>query len=257
MTFAANLQNVGLVPNESRILLAAFADSGDWADVRRRALDDNLMGKRSTITARHILKVVARRYLRPAPCLPPGQLTARLFARRDLPDRAAGQVAFLYTVAEDELASVLMDELVRPRLEVDGASLHRDEVLQSLRSLETEHPELTRWQPYLRKRWASGFLTLLRDGGFMAAAPSTAVARPAILPQAFGFIFGWLATSNGSPKASLNHRALQLWAIDPVELRTLLGEGQDRGWWRFAFRGDMFDFHPQWQTHEDLIDALG
>ena len=257
MTFAANLQNVGLVPNETRVLLSAYVASRDWRDVRRQALEGNLLAKRSTITTRHIVKVVARRYLGSDGILPPGDLVARFFANRHLPDRARVQVAYLYTVAEDELVSTMIRSVLVPRLKTEGASLHRDEVLRLLRGLESDHRELARWQPYLRKRWASGFLSLLRDGGFMAPAPSWALARPAILPHAFGFVFGWLASRNGSPKAALNHPALELWVLDTLEVRNLLGEGQDRGWWRFAFRGDLFDFQPTWRSPEELIDALG
>lgn len=257
LTFAANLQNVGLVPNETRVLLTAFAESGDWKAVRRQALEENLIGKRSTITTRHILKVIARRYIRSGDGLPSAHLSARFFARTGIPDRARIQVAFLYTVAEDALAATLLQSIVIPKLPSDATTLHPNDVLQHLRTLEAEHPELARWRPYLRRRWASAFLSLLRDGGFMSAGASWALARPSILPQAFGFVFGWLALSNGSPKAALQHPAIQLWAVDATELRALLAEGQDRGWWRFAFRGELFDFHPGWRSNEELIDVLG
>lgn len=257
MTYAANLQRVGLVAEETRVLLTAYSRCGDWEEVRRQTVDGNLLGKRSTTTAREIAKVVARRYRTPGCSLPGLGHSARFFARAGIPERARTQVAFLYTVAEDELAAALLQSLVLHRLRADAATLRGGDVLQDLRTLEADHPEIGRWGSTLRRYWASAYLTLLRDGGFMLPAPSTTLTRPSILPQAFAFVFGWFARSNGSPKAALEHCVISLWALDPVELRTLLAEGQDRGWWTFAFRGDLFDFRHGCRSHEELIDAMG
>lgn len=257
-TYAANLQNVGLVPGETQVLLSAYIEVGDWTKVRQLALEQNLLGKRSTTTVRHILKVVARRYLKGPEWLPDARSAGAFFARPSVPSRAKIQVAFLYTVAEDLLVQACLGSLVlgRPRPR-SGTYLHLDEVLAFLRGLEAEHPEVGRWRPYLRRRWASGFLSLLRDGGLMEPAPSWALADPIILPEAFGFVFPWLAERTGSVRAALDHRALVWWGLDAGELRELLSAGQDRGWWRYAAAGSMVEFQPLLPPGGALIDALG
>lgn len=257
MTFNCNLTRVGVVARETGVILGAYQRTRSWDDVRRLTLQENLLGKHSTTRAREIGKSVRRRFHEPRQSLPGAEQAARFFSNERIPERARAQVAFLYVLADDALTASVHDQIVIPRLTRALASLHGDEVLQHLASRATESPELGKWSPSVRRKWASAFLSLLRDGGFMMPPPLQDLARPSILPAAFGFVFGSLASANGSAKAALDHPLIRWWAIDPAELRTLLAEGQDRGWWRFAFRGNLFDFHPEAQTPEALIDALG
>jgi hypothetical protein len=244
-TYAANLQNVGLVALETEVLLDAYHRVGDWSDVRRLAVEENLLGKRSTTTVRHILKVVARRYIKGPEWLPSLPIAATFFAHAAISSRAKTQVAFLYTVAEDRLVQDCLDALVLRLLGgASGGFVHVDDVTDHLRQLSNVHPELGRWRPYLRRRWASGFLSLLRDVGFLGPAPSAQLSDPVILPEAFGFVFPWLVDHTGGARTALNHQALAWWAVDPDEKRTLLAAGQERGWWRYAAAGSMIEFEP-------------
>ncbi len=257
-TYAANLQNVGLVLAESEALLGCYAQSGDWAKVRHLALDKNLLGKRSTITVRHILKVVARRYLRGPEWLPDGQSAGTFFAHPRVPSRAKAEVAFLYTVAEDLLVQSCLEQLVlsAPPGNLE-TYLHAEEVVTFLEKLGTKHSELARWKPYLKKRWSQGFLSLLRDVGFVEPAPSWRLTRPVLLAEAFGFVFPWLAEATGSPRAAVPHRCLRWWGLDAAETRRLLGAGQERGWWGYASSGSVVEFKPARGPVEVLSDALG
>ena len=244
-TYAANLQNVGLVAPETEVLLAAYHRADDWSVVRQMALEENLLGKRSTTTVRHILKVIARRYLKSPEWLPAPQTVASFFACDAIPSRAKIQVAYLYTVAEDRLVQVCLEALVLGHARgPSNAYVHVDDVTDHLRSLGYEHPELGRWRPYLRRRWASGFLSLLRDVGLLGPAPASQLLDPVILPEAFGFLFPWLVEQTGTARTALAHQALTWWALDAAEKRTLLAAGHERGWWRYASAGSMLEFEP-------------
>jgi hypothetical protein len=257
-TYAANLQNVGLARAETEALLGSYAQSGDWAKVRDLALGQNLLGKRSTITVRHILKVVARRYLRGPEWLPDGQSAGRFFAHPSVPLRAKTEVAFLYTVAEDPLVQCCHEQLVLSAApDKLDAYLHTERVVTFLEELATKHPELARWKPYLRVRWSQGFLSLLRDVGFVEPVPSWRLSRPVVLAEAFGFVFPWLAAAMGSPRAAFPHRCLRWWGLDAAETRRLLGAGQERGWWGYASSGSVVEFKPSRRPGEVLSGALG
>ncbi len=255
-SYPANLQRVGLSMAETQALLSAYLEIGNWGKVRRLALDQNLIGKRSTTTVKEIVKVVARRYLKGPDWLPSAHAAARFFAGNGVPPRAKIQVAFIYTVAEDLLLQTCLESLVLAR-PLAGRYLHVNEVLSFLRSLEGDHPEIGRWRPYLRRRWASGLLTLLREIGMMEAAPSWRLTEPVILPEAFGFVFAWLVEHTGSARTALQHRALSLWALDPSERGNLLSRGQERGWWRYAAAGSLLEFQPLYHSTEELAHALG
>lgn len=252
--FAANLQNVGMVLGETEALLSAQRDLGDWAKVRTRTLDENLLNKRSTTTVRHILKVVRRRYLEP-PAWLPRDAAFSFFAAPNVPQRAKAQVAFLYTLAEDDLARTCLQRLV-----LDGPVgrfLHPNDVIDLLDVLGASHDELVSWKPYLKRRWAQGFLSLLRDGGFVEAVPSQRLIKPVILPEGFALVFPWLVVIEGSARSALSHPALFLWGLDDAAKASLLREGQQRGWWRYTAAGSMVEFHPQYSSVEELAGALG
>lgn len=254
--FAANLQRVGLAEVETEVLLSAYATAGDWGKVRELALGRNLLGKRTTKHTKGILEAVARRYLRGPAWLPSAQAVAALFASPSVPSRAKTQVAFLYTVADDALVQVCLEALVTSRSAV-SAYLYVDEVLDFLRNVAADHPELERWQPYLRRRWSQGFCALLRDVGFMEKAPSFRLISPVILPEAFGFVFPWLIEAVGSVRAALEHEALGWWGLDVVGKNQLLAVGQDRGWWHYASAGSMIEFRPHQPAGETLTHVLG
>lgn len=255
---AANLQRVGLVAAETEALMSAYATTADWGKVRELALRQNLLGKRTTTHTTEIVKAVARRYLRGPAWLPGSQSAAAFFVSPAAPSRAKQQVAFLYVIAEDALARECLEALVaNPSGSSAGAYLHVDDVLSFLGALSADHPELERWQPYLRRRWSQGFCALLRDVGLMEKAPSFRLANPVILPEAFGFIFPWLVEAIGSVRAALDHQALRWWGVNGVEKNQLLAVGQDRGWWRYASAGSMIEFQPHRPAGETLTNALG
>lgn len=258
-TYAANLQNVGFVLAETGALLSAYADSGDWSKVRHLALDQNLLGKRSTTTVNHILKAVRRRYLKGPEWLPDGESAGRLFAHSSLPQRAKAEVAYLYTVTEDALVQSCLETLVLggPGSSLASEYLHSEEVTAYLEKLAVKHPELARWQPYLKKRWSQGLVSLLRETGFMEASPSGKLSRPVILPEAFGFVFPWLARATGSPRAALSHSCLRWWALDRAEASSLLATGQALGWWRYAATASVVEFKPNHGPGEVLSRGLG
>jgi hypothetical protein len=201
--------------------------------------------KRSTITVKHILKVVTRRYLKGPTWLPDGRAAALFFAEPSMSTRAKVQVAFLYTVAEDMLVQACLENLVLSHGHpLKGEYLHLDDVLTFLKILAADHPEVAHWQPYLRRRWSSGFLSLLRDAGFLEPATSSHLVDPVILPEAFCFIFLWLVEFTGSVRAALAHVVLKWWSLDPIEQSKLLATGVDRGWWRYAAAGSVIEFQP-------------
>jgi Putative inner membrane protein (DUF1819) len=252
-TYAANLQNVGLVLDETETLLAAFVEAQDWQEVRRRALDDNLLGKRSTTTVRHILKVIRRRYLEPPSWLPTPDLVGRFFSRPPVSARAKTQVAFLYVLAEDRLVREAIQTLVLDPL---PAHLHLEEALGFLRGLEREHATVAGWQPYLRRRWSSGLLTLLREVGFLDSSPSSPVRKPIVQPSAFALIACWLVAHTPTRRAGLDHDAFRYWALDDSERSALLRAGNERGWWTYAAAGGLLEFTPAFGSLEELIGAL-
>lgn len=253
--FVANLHRVGLAVQDTETLLGALLQTGDWPEVVHLARSENLLAKSGSGRTKAVLDAVGRRYLAPPDWLPTRDLVARFFTTR-APIRAKAQVAFLYLLAEDALARTCLAALVLDR-PATRESLYTADVVRFLEDLRSTHAELSRWSASTLKRWSQGFLSVLREVGFVERGTSNRLIDPVVLPEAFAFVLAWLIERTGSAKAAVDHQAFELLALDGTERRALLAEGHRRGWWRYAELGGAMELTFHAGTVEGLIDALG
>jgi len=122
-----------------------------------------------------------------------------------------------------------------------------------LQALSVEHEELARWSDYLKRRWARGFLTFLRQFGLMERRPSTKLRRLWLFPEPFGFFWLWFWWQDGSFWTAKENEIWSLLQLDERRREELLSEGQLRGWWTYQRLGDIVQFQP---TFTDLKEWL-
>lgn len=252
--YQAHLQRGGTGLEEMRRLLLAWAEHGDWERLRQQAFRENLLGKRSDDLIKDLLGAFRRRFLRPHPDLPPAPLVARMQGT-SIPEAARTQVLFPYFLRADPLAERCYRDLVLPRLEEASPALTRAEVQAHLETLAGEHPELARWSPYLRLRWARGFIALLRHFNLMERHPRTGLRRLYLLPETFAFFWLWAWEQNSS---FWEADRLDLWTLLQADERVreeLLAEGQLRGWWTYQRSGSIVSFHPRFPTLAAWLEA--
>lgn len=253
--YQAHLQRGGTGLEEMRRLLLAWAEHGDWERLRQQALRENLLGKRSDDLIKDLLGAFRRRFLRPHPDLPPAPLVARMLGA-PVPEAARTQVLFPYFLRADPLAERCYRDLVLPRLEEASPALTRAEVQAHLETLAGEHPELARWSPILRVRWARGFVALLRHFNLMERHPRTGLRHLYLLPETFAFFWLWAWEQNGS---FWEADRLDLWTLLQADERVreeLLAEGQLRGWWTYQRSGSIVSFHPRFPTLAAWLEAI-
>lgn len=253
--FVANLHRVGLVVADTERLLSEFNRTRDWAAVVAGARAENLLAKTGSGRTKAVLDAIERRYLSPPDWLPDTELVARFFTTA-VPVRAKAQVAFVYLVAEDALARRCLASLVLER-PTDRQNLYTADIVRLLEDLRSSHPELDRWSASTLKRWSQGFLSVLREIGFVERGSLNRLIDPVIMPEAFAFVLAWLVERTGSAKMAIEHDVFGLLALDATERRALLAEGQRRGWWRYAELGGAMELALTHGTIEELIDALG
>lgn len=252
--YQAHLQRDGTGLEEMRRLLLAWAKHGDWERLREQALRENLLGKRSDDFIKDLLGAFRRRFLRPTD-LPPAPLVARML-QAPIPEAAQVQMLFPYFLRADPLAERCYRDLVLPRLEAAAPALTTAEVQAHLEALAREHPELARWSPILRARWARGFTALLRRFQLMEQAPRTGLKRLYLLPEPFAFFWLWAWEQNGS---FWEADRLDLWTLLQADKRVreeLLAEGQLRGWWTYQRSGSIVSFHPRFPALGAWLEAL-
>ncbi|RKY59328.1 MAG: hypothetical protein DRP94_03905 [Candidatus Latescibacterota bacterium] len=249
--FQAHLQRGGIGLDETVRLLKAYGQHGSWEEVRRLALRENILGKTSDHTVEDILRAFKRRFL----CdlgLPPVELVSQMVGT-DLPEAARRQVLFPYFLVSDPLVKRCYCDLVLERLTSNRATLTGAEVVRHLETLSLDHPELTRWASYLRRRWARGFLTLLRRFGLMEPHPGNTLRRFFILPEPFAFFWLWFWERGSSFWDAWGQELWRLLQADERRRDELLAEGQVRGWWTYQRSRDIVHFQPKFDDLKGWI----
>lgn len=254
LTYKAHLQRGGIGLEEMKRLLLAWAEHGDWKRLREQTFRENLLGKHSDALIEALLEAFRRRFLLAPPELPPASMVAQML-KMPIPDAAQAQILFPYFLRGDPLAERCYRDLVLPRLEDTSPALTTDEIHAYLTTLAQEHPELTRWSPYLRLRWARGFAALLRHFNLMERAPRTGLKRLYLLPEPFAFFWLWTWERNSS---FWETDRLDLWMLLQANEQVrekLLIEGELRGWWVYQRLGTIVYFHPRFPTLSEWLKA--
>jgi hypothetical protein len=255
-TYKANLQRVGTVIPETITLMGLLAHSHNWSEVKELALKNNLLKKRSSYTINSILSTFKQRFLANDSDLPDALDVAKVLSK-ELPLSAKAQVLLPYVCKADKLISDLILHLVLPNLEKTNAELFQDDVVSFLDEEGKEHTELRRWSDYLRKRWARGFLALLRDFGFMEAVPSNRLVRPVVRVEVFTFFLLGMVERGLNIRRALDNDLWNYYAIDAKEKEELLKEAQIKGWVHFLKAGEIVEISLKYSTLGAWLDALG
>lgn len=249
--FQAHLQRGGIGLEEMRRLLLAYAECSDYGEIKRKAIEENLLGKTSEKIIGDMLYAFRRRFLSDHN-LPPAELVAQVL-KTSLPEAAKLQVLFPYFFMTDPLVERCYRSLVLPQVYNSNPTLTSKDVLAYLEELSNGHPELSKWSEKLKQRWARGFLTLLRRFGLMERHPKKNLKRMWLLPESFAFFLLWFWQKEGSLRVAINQSFWDLMQLDERGKEALLTEGQLRGWWTYQRLGVILDFQPSFANLEELV----
>src|SRR5947208_840342 len=111
--FRARLTESGLAVEDSAVLCRAYVETGDWTEVKRQALRDNLLGKGSSARIAKLLGAVKRRVIDSKPPLAIPLLLAR-FVATGVPAAAKAQLLFILAMLEDAALAGGYQHLVVP-----------------------------------------------------------------------------------------------------------------------------------------------
>lgn len=249
--FKADLQRGGTGLKEMRRLLEAFSQHGDFEKLKDQAFKENLLSKTSDHFIKSLLAAFKRRFLTPID-YPPAHIVAKAMVSK-ISETGKIQILFPYFIHSDPLVEEIYLNLVVPRSKSPNSHLQRDEVLNYMKSLTTNHTELKNWSEYLCLRWSRGFLALLRHFNLMERHPSTKIKRLWLEIDSFTFFWMWFwQHENSFWDAEKN----DLWKIMQLEEKTkleLLIEGHLRGWWHYQRSGEIVQFQPKFKSVEDWL----
>lgn len=255
MVYKCNLQRTGVFISETQQALRAFGEHGSFSRLREEVFRENLLRKTSSHTLAGLIRAFYQRFVVPHPPLPPGVLVGKAM-RSGLPEAVKKQILFPYYIVSDALVHDIYLYLVLPRLR-GQATLTREEVIAYLEAQVASHPELGKWAPYTRLRWARGMLALLRAFNLLERAPGIKLLPLYLHRETFAFFWLWLRQEGFAVQEAT---ALELWDLLQAKERLddLLGQGQRQGWWYYQRSADFVEFTPRFATVEEwLEDAVG
>jgi hypothetical protein len=256
MKFQAHLQRGGLGLEEMKRLLLAYVEFGNELDVKRKALEDNLLGKTSRSIIEDMLYAFHRRFLSNSG-LPPA-LSVGMLLKSSINEAAKNQTLFPYYILTDPLVEKCYRDLVLSRVNNLNPQLTSKEVREHLERLSIGHPELAKWSEELRRRWSMGFLTLLRRFNLMDKSPKNSLRKMWLLPEAFAFFWFWLWEQSGHFRSAANHPLWELLQINEPRMEEIFIEGQQRNWWSYQRSGSIVVFETKFMTLKEwIINALG
>jgi hypothetical protein len=257
--FRARLTEAGLAVEDSAALCAEYTRTFDWSEVRRRALEENLLDKGSEARITKLLRAVERRVLHALPPLSSPRPLAGFLGSPRVADTAKAQLLFVLTAREDAALAEGYWRLIVPAL--TGFSRRapaKAEIVGFLKEVAQVRPEVARWTDQTRLRWAEGFRLVMREAGFLTTGPGNqeALQPPVPRPETVCLLCHAVADAGVSGWPILRHEVLRLLLLADADAvrgaRTL----QDRGWWNFAQNDALVEFRRNHASLEQWLDHV-
>lgn len=253
LIYKADLQHAGTAVSETMIILREYPKHQDWRELRSSVLKENLLKKRTSVTANNILRAVRKRFFEDHFPLPSVDSVSHMVVTDASPISKA-QILYPYICRADGLVEQAVLRLVKPRIENSfSPNLTKGDVVSFLREESSSHPELKSWAGSLTARWARGFLTLLRNFGMMKPAPESQLLVPRVRVETFAFFFLGLLESDFSPVHAMENPLWDLYFLKKPEIERLLVEAQARGWIYYSKAGDITELKPRYSSLKEWL----
>lgn len=245
------LEGCGLAAADTATILSQVAAGADIRTISRDIASGQILQKRSGRGRRHVLAAVRRRYLdapRPLPRVPALSMALGALAS----PLARHQLLLPYLLLTDQSAHDILTGLVLPRLP-HGGRLAKAEVvavLDSLFVLRGQKP----WSETLRKRWAEGLLSVLRDAGALGRGRKREELQIySVRPEVFSFHLWGLYEAGFRGSALCEAGFWRALLLDTVGARRMVGLVSEHGWWRYTSVGGTEELLP---VHGGLMEWL-
>jgi len=247
----SELVGEGVSIQEMFKLLQLYSEVRDYTKLRKIVFKENYLSKNSDSRIENILRAFKKRFLSNFG-LPPAEFVGEII-KSDLSDAGKKQILFPYYLYSDNLLRLAYLDLVVASFKL-GRSLTLDhtDVLDFLKEIGKRHNNVGKWSKYLKRKWATRFLTFLRAFGVLGKFPDNRLKKIHVKPSTFAFFTLWF-TSNGQPFQSiLSHDVWEMYLLDRDEVMELAHAASRKGWWLIEISGDIISFQPNYTLEEWL-----
>lgn len=237
------------------LLRAWAAEEEEPSTFLNRAIEENLLGKRSESRAEDVVrKVFGRRYM-PDGSQVPARLLRRLLLAgesREVIDRllyyhAALAEHLLYRVAVDVVYDLRTRDLDRVRTA---------DVERLLDDLAAESEAGEEYAASVKERLAQHALASLRDFGILEGLAHKRIAAVRVPDPVVGYIAYWLREEGHSGKGIVEHEDWRLFLLHRREVDDRMLDVTGLGYFEYRRAGDIHRFDWSYDSLEAYVDAL-
>jgi len=256
--YVAAFQRVGVIYEESIILLGEYARHGDWKVIKEKAIKENLLKKGSSVWIENILRAVKHRFFADTEPLPSGRQVSK-FILCDIPKSSKMQVLYQYVCQSDPLVDRLITGLVEPILARYGTSrLTKQMYFEFLDGEARNHLELKSWSSVVYSTWQRKFFVFLRRSGIMEKAPSVEIRKPVVRVEPFAFFLYGLIDKGISGLEAIKSPLWKRYFMTKDDVENAISSAQERGWIEYRRLGGIVELTTRFRSLEDWLDgALG
>ncbi len=218
-TYAATLAGKSSLLDESRLLLEAYAQSGD-VQTACQALTDTLLPQRSRETRTNIVQVLRMRLFR---WHPPSWVLADLISFARTPDSDAFPLAMLLHIArQDPLLYNFIQDVVVPRWNNGMTNLTPSDVQRFMDADEENHPEVNSWSYATREKVSQNTLKVLRDCKLLKGEVKKQIVLPTVPPFLTIHLIRLLEAEGIAQDKIAQHLDWQIWLLDISQVQKAL-----------------------------------
>jgi BrxA len=248
-------KGAGLVA-ETRTLLCEWHPGESAAELAKRVLENNLLGKSTARRVKDIVqRVFAPRYLRPEEY--PAPHLKKLVERKTAGDWFR-DLCLLYAARADRLVRDSVTVLLRNARDEGRISLSVDAVVSFLRESDQNGMMDQTWSPEVKKKIARGLLKVLTEFGFLThrIRGSREIRHFRPHPLAIAYLALDLHFHGATDTAVTLHPDWRLWELDEPMVRDHLDELSRLGLWIFQAAGTVVRITWNVLSMEEAVDAL-
>lgn len=250
------LESCGLAASATALVLSRLAAGESLRDLTRQIAAGTLLRKRSRQGREHLLRAIRRRYLKPPRPLPSPELLAVALNKITAPT-ARCQLLLPYLLSSDFGAYAVVVNWVEPR-RAPGTRITTADIVEQLEQLFEQHGKKP-WVTSVKRRWAQGILSVLRDVGAVGRGREREKFIPyRVRAETFGFHLWGLYEAGLRGPELIQSRFWRLLLLNEDEVREAVRSLSERGWWRFAAVGGIEELLPaSGSVHGWISNDLG
>jgi len=247
----SELVGEGISIQEMFKLLQLYSEVRDYVKLRKIVFRENYLGKNSDIRIENILRAFKKRFLMNSE-LPPAEVLGRIM-KSNISDVGKKQILLPYYIYSDNLLRLAYLELVVASFKLERSlTLGHADVLDFLKEVGKRYTNVKKWSKYLKRKWATRFLTFLRSFGILEKFPNNRLKKIHVRPSTFALFTLWFISNGQSFQSILSHDIWKMYLLDRDEVLELAHTASRKGWWLIEISGDIVSFQPSYTLEEWL-----